>query len=123
MLQYFKKLMFWNGNNTSAGQEEVAELKFERKRSIVLRELRKSKAEESWIGVHAEVLGVGIVISCVEDLYSRGGQTIVVLKPYDILGHPIENRHVSLNEIESVCSFNGRYQHPCYGNHRCLSHN
>jgi hypothetical protein len=86
--------------------------RFLRTRGPILEELRTCKQQEKVVGIYAPVLGEGIFITGIEDVYDWEKETVVVLKPCDIMGNFLQRNYLSLSEIKSVCPFNCKYENP-----------
>jgi hypothetical protein len=88
------------------------EFRITRKRKGILQELRWSKEHGKAVGIYSSILGEGMFVTGIEDIYEWDKDTIIVLKPYDLGGLVLQRNYLSLSEIKGICPFNFIYRHP-----------
>lgn len=90
------------------------ELEFIKNRRSIYRELAISKEAGTVVGITSPVLGDGMFITAVDDIYTTEAGAVVQLKPYDMSGHFLARTQLSLSEIRSVCPFKTAYRNPLF---------
>jgi hypothetical protein len=88
------------------------ELNFLNVESEILSALLKSKEEGTSIGIKASPLGTEIIITAVEDIQFHEGQTIIVLKHFDLSGYILPSSKINLPDIQAVCPFASPFHNP-----------
>jgi hypothetical protein len=80
----------------------------------ILELLMHSKTTGSLIGVYSSMLGEGMFLTRVENIFmeSMHNVKIVVLNRYDMSGHILATTRVALSEIRTVCPFPQLYKNP-----------
>ena len=82
----------------------------------ILRELMQCKEQGSAVGIQADVLGIGMFITGIEDIVLEEGATIIVLKQYDTSGYMLPATHIDLRDINSICPFKSEFKNPFLDN-------
>jgi len=77
-----------------------------------LNALLESYKNQTLIGVISPVLGEGMFVTGVHDIYDYDEKHIVMLKRYDISGELLIRETLALDEIKAVCVFDSAYKHP-----------
>ena len=87
---------------------------FIRDRKEIFKALLDSRERGNAIGIKAAVLGKGMFVTGVDEIFLGDGEenTRIVLKGYDFTGHVLVTNSLSLDEIEGVCQFTSKF-----GNH------
>ena len=67
---------------------------------------------QTLIGIFSPVLGEGMFVTGVHDIYDYNEEPIVMLKRYDICGELLIRETLALNEIKAICIFDNAYKHP-----------
>jgi hypothetical protein len=88
------------------------ELEFIKSRKAILKEINACKISGSALGITCSILGDGMFLTGIEDVYNNGVDYVIILKPYDMSGYCLNRNHLSLNEIRSVCPFKTLYRNP-----------
>ena len=83
---------------------------------VILSELMRSKVEGNSIAIKSHQLGSDPIVTAVEDIIVQDGQTIVVLKPYDISGYFLPFHKIDLNDIAGICRFSTPLPNPFLNN-------
>jgi hypothetical protein len=87
-------------------------LKIFKQRRAIREALAESRDTGKVIGIYSPVLGDGMFLTCVDEIYSQEKEEIVVLKPYDMNGVLLVRNTLSLSEIKSICPFESFYVNP-----------
>ena len=67
---------------------------------------------ERLVGIYSDILGEGMFVTGVHDIYDYDEEPIIMLKRYDLSGALLIRETLSLNEIKAVCLFDNCYRHP-----------
>lgn len=83
----------------------------------MLEALKESKEKGSVIGICSTMLGGGIFLTSVENIFLEndifeGGEIIIVLKRYDMHGYFLEKNTITLADIRSVCPLKAEFKNP-----------
>jgi hypothetical protein len=82
----------------------------------ILKILINSKENGNTIGLCSSVLGEGFFITAVEDIILQDGETIIVIKPFDVTGFVLPTNTLKLASIEAACPLISEYQNPILKN-------
>lgn len=82
----------------------------------ILSELMRSKVEGNSIAIKSVHLGGDAVVTAVEDIVVQDGQTIVVLKPYDLTGYLLPFYKIDINDITGIYRFSTPFRNPFLDN-------
>ena len=107
------KELFFKKTTAFSGEEE-AFFEFARSSKAIVRELLSSKESGSVVGIYSAILGDGMFLTGVEDLYQEGKITVAVFHRYDLSGQILNRNHIAVEEIRTVCSFCQRYRNPFF---------
>jgi hypothetical protein len=93
-----------------------SDFEFIKFRKSLLNSLVEAHKKGTLIGIYSNVLGDGMFVTGVEDIYEYEGDHIVHLKRYDVLGSILIRNTIALSEIKAVCVFDMPYRNPTYSN-------
>jgi hypothetical protein len=82
----------------------------------ILKILINSKEVGNTVGVSSISLGAGFVITAVDDIILEDGETIILLKPFDVTGFVLPTNRLKLQEITAACRLTSEYQNPVLKN-------
>ena len=91
---------------TSGGIELI------KSKKMLLPALINCYKNQNLVGVFSPVLGEGMFVTGVHDIYDYGEEPIVMLKRYEISGELLIRETLSLREIKAICVFHNAYKHP-----------
>jgi hypothetical protein len=91
---------------------QVNSLQLVKQRSMIRKQLTKSKGSGKVLGVYCPIIGNGMFLTGVDDIILADKQETVVLKPYDMNGILLIPNQVPLIAIRSVCPFESFYINP-----------
>ena len=81
-------------------------------RKMMLDALIQSYKSQTLVGIFSPILGEGMFVTCVHDIYDYEEEPIIMLKRYEISGHLLIRETLSLGEIKAICVFDSTYKHP-----------
>lgn len=81
-------------------------------KKMLLSALINCYKHQTLIGIFSPVLGEGMFVTGVHDIYDYNEEPIVMLKRYDISGELLIRETLALTEIRAICVFENAYKHP-----------
>jgi hypothetical protein len=81
-------------------------------RKLLLEVLIDCRKTERYVGIYSDVLGEGMFVTGVHDIYDYEEEPIIMLKRYDLSGALLIRETLSLNEIKAACLFDNTFRHP-----------
>lgn len=87
-------------------------LDFTTEPSKILELLEQSKEGGTCIAIKSEQLGLDVVITAVDDVFSESERYRVVLKHYDTSGYILPTNKLFLEDIDAVCPFSTTFKNP-----------
>lgn len=85
---------------------------FVKSRKQMLNALMESRKNGTAIGVYSDVLGEGMFVTGVDDVYNDSNEQVVVLSQYELSGLILQRSTLSVGEIKGVCVFDMPYTSP-----------
>lgn len=85
---------------------------FTKSRKQMLNALIESRKNGTAIGIYSDVLGEGMFVTGVDDVYNDNNEQIVVLNQYELSGLILLRSTLSVGEIKGVCAFDMPYRSP-----------
>jgi hypothetical protein len=83
----------------------------------ILKILMTSKENGNTIGIKSDPLGDGFVMTAVDDiLLEDGGETIIILKRFDITGFMLPTNMLPLQSIKAACPLMSEFKNPVLKN-------
>jgi hypothetical protein len=93
----------------------VKDFNFLRNSEDILNALLHSKERGNVVGIIAPVLGNGLFLVAVDDIFLNDPEPLIKLKSYDITGFFLDKNVLNLSEIKSICSFQSIFHNPYLG--------
>jgi hypothetical protein len=90
----------------------IAGIQLIKSRKLLLDVLIDCCKNERYVGIYSDVLGEGMFVTGVHDIYDYDEEPIIMLKRYDITGSLLIRETLSLGEIKAACVFDNSYRHP-----------
>jgi hypothetical protein len=112
MKNFAEKIRSLLFNSRTSVQPDNTPFDFIKTRKGILKELYVSKQSRNLVGVYSPALGEGMFLVAVEDVEAHNKEEIIVFQRYDMSGHILTRTHVSIDEIDMVCPFDKKYNHP-----------
>src|SRR5262245_48319488 len=78
----------------------------------ILNVIVTSKENGSTIGLRSKTLGEGIFITAIDDIILEDGETIILLKPFDVTGFMLPTNKVKLDAIDAACPLISQFRNP-----------
>ena len=91
--------------------EKMEFIKF---RKSLSKALSRSRKDGTVVGIYSDVLGEGMFVTAVDDIYSYDKEEIITLKPYDLSGVILKRTTIALSEIRAICVFDIPYKNPIF---------
>ena len=95
--------------DTDSAKKNFEFIKF---RKSLLNTLVNTHKKGTVVGIYSNVLGDGMFVTGIEDIYEYEGDYIVHLKRYDVIGTILMRETISLSEIKAICVFDMHYKNP-----------
>ena len=89
-----------------------SDFEFIKFRKSLLYNLAEAHKKGTIIGIYSNVLGDGMFVTGIEDIYEYEGDYVVHLKRYDVIGSILIRSTIALSEIKAVCVFDMPYRNP-----------
>jgi hypothetical protein len=83
-----------------------------RQRTAIRKQLIESKTTGKVVGIYCPSAGSGMLLTCVDDIVTIDKQEVIIFKPFDMNGIMLNNHHIPLTEIKTVCPFESFYFNP-----------
>ena len=109
LISHLNKIVFKRSETDTPPPGTFEVVKF---RKSLLKALGESRRRGTTIGIYSDVLGEGMFMTAVEDIYEDTNEIIIVLKRYDLSGSILQRNTLSLSEIRAVCAFDTQYKNP-----------
>lgn len=87
-------------------------LKFIRSPRKMISALQECLDKGAVVGIYSRVLGEGMFLTGVENIYLDDDEKVVVLKRYDLGGNILARTHFSIHEFDSICLLGMAYTNP-----------
>lgn len=84
--------------------------------SEILKIIIESKENGNTIGISSPLLGEGFFITAVEDIILEDGETIILVKPFDVTGFLLPTNHLTLGDIDAACPLISTFKNPVLRN-------
>src|SRR5688572_17842845 len=84
-------------------QQTTGGLEFIRFKKNLINSLILAHKAGTAVGIYSNVLGDGMFVTGIEDIYDYEDDYIIHLKRYDVLGTILIRNTISLSEIKAVC--------------------